>query len=28
MFKITYLRTLRAEFHKVVRQRLKWCNKY
>jgi len=28
MFKVTYLRTLRAEFHKVVQQRLKWCYKY
>jgi len=28
MFKVSYLRTLRAEFHKVVRQRLKWCDKY
>jgi len=28
MFKITYLHTSRSVFHKVVRQRLKWCDKY
>jgi len=28
MLKIFYWRTLRAQFHKIVRQRLKWCDKY